>query len=362
MLSEEQREVIVKAIDAVGWRPTTEEGQQYIDELRDSLRGMLVASAAPAEGREPTDAEILALNEGEVYFSETPTRFPEAGHGTQYHCGAPGLLKFARAVRALGKSKPAEGRLTERQTTEIFHAAKNAETYRDFMRVLPDIIADAREAVDERALSEIAVYLKDEADHAEYVSQNNNDGDVPTEQAKAIATLRDWARAVMKARAALATAPTKDADDFDANAGSTGGKEADRIINRLMSSDPDFDDCADTADLIARLREADKMARTFSNHEIESTIQAEAADALTRLSQRVQQQALEYVSLFDQCSEAQERVAALEAKCALLAASLDQADKRIQAYDGVNDDEAALIERVEELEARISDFEKEGKT
>lgn len=48
-----------------------------------------------------TDEQILALNHGEVYFSESPSKYPEAGHGTQYHCGAPGLLKFARALLAL---------------------------------------------------------------------------------------------------------------------------------------------------------------------------------------------------------------------------------------------------------------------
>lgn len=48
----------------------------------------------------PTDAEIIALNAGEVYFSESPTKYPEAGHGTQYHAGAPGLMGFARAVLA----------------------------------------------------------------------------------------------------------------------------------------------------------------------------------------------------------------------------------------------------------------------
>lgn len=52
-----------------------------------------------------TDEQILALNEGEVYFSETPSRFPEAGHGTQYHCGAPGLLKFARALLAAASAQ-----------------------------------------------------------------------------------------------------------------------------------------------------------------------------------------------------------------------------------------------------------------
>ena len=48
----------------------------------------------------PTDAEILALNAGEVHFSESPSKYPAAGFGTQYHAGAPGVLSFARAVLA----------------------------------------------------------------------------------------------------------------------------------------------------------------------------------------------------------------------------------------------------------------------
>ena len=47
----------------------------------------------------PTDAELLGLNVGEVYFSESPSKYPEI-HGTQYHAGAPGVLSFARAVLA----------------------------------------------------------------------------------------------------------------------------------------------------------------------------------------------------------------------------------------------------------------------
>ena len=66
----------------------------------------------------------------------------------------------------------------------------------------------------------------------------------------------------------------------------------------------------DYSDLIARLRKNGDMM-------IPSVIVVrEAADALTHLSQRVQQQALEYVSLFDQCSEALEKVAALESQLA----------------------------------------------
>lgn len=36
-------------------------------------------------------------------------------------------------------------------------------------------------------------------------------------------------------------------------AGDTGNAEADRIIDRLMSSDPDFDDCFDAAVFIRRI-------------------------------------------------------------------------------------------------------------
>ena len=55
----------------------------------------------------PTDAEILALNAGEVHFSESPSKYPAAGFGTQYHAGAPGVLSFARAVLAAKWGTPA---------------------------------------------------------------------------------------------------------------------------------------------------------------------------------------------------------------------------------------------------------------
>ena len=48
----------------------------------------------------PSDTEILALNRLAEYFSESPSKYQEAGHGTQYHAGAPGVLSFARAVLA----------------------------------------------------------------------------------------------------------------------------------------------------------------------------------------------------------------------------------------------------------------------
>jgi hypothetical protein len=72
------------------------------------------AGHAEAAGwREPADNEILALNRGEIHFSESPTKFPEAGHGTQYHAGAPGVLSFARAAIALAKARQAEPPLAD---------------------------------------------------------------------------------------------------------------------------------------------------------------------------------------------------------------------------------------------------------
>lgn len=62
---------------------------------------LLAGVSAPAGAVEPTDAELIALNAGECYFSESPSKYPELGHGTQYHAGAPGVLGFARAALAL---------------------------------------------------------------------------------------------------------------------------------------------------------------------------------------------------------------------------------------------------------------------
>jgi hypothetical protein len=70
---------------------------------REERREFILRHAAESK-RVMTDEEILAMNAGEIYFSETPSRYPEAGHGTQYHCGAPGLLKFARALLARAAS------------------------------------------------------------------------------------------------------------------------------------------------------------------------------------------------------------------------------------------------------------------
>lgn len=58
-----------------------------------------------------------------------------------------------------------------------------------------------------------------------------------------------WRDAI--AYAASIAAPV--ADSAMAKDADTGHKEADRIVNRLMSSDPQFDDCSDAADLIRKL-------------------------------------------------------------------------------------------------------------
>ena len=65
------------------------------------VRTLVYADADPAPTQPAlSDEEILAMNAGEVFFSESPSKYPEAGHGTQYHAGAPGVLKFARAIEA----------------------------------------------------------------------------------------------------------------------------------------------------------------------------------------------------------------------------------------------------------------------
>lgn len=57
--------------------------------------------AAPQLGAKAlTDAQIIALADRGEYLTPSPSKYPEAGHGTQYHCGAPGLLGFARALLA----------------------------------------------------------------------------------------------------------------------------------------------------------------------------------------------------------------------------------------------------------------------
>lgn len=55
-----------------------------------------------------TDAELLALNDGEVYFSSSPLSYPESGFGTQYRVFGSGILGFARAAIALATSKETE--------------------------------------------------------------------------------------------------------------------------------------------------------------------------------------------------------------------------------------------------------------
>lgn len=79
------------------------------EEIADTVAEHVRATPTPQEPvkeADVSDAEILALNENERFFSESPTKYPEAGHGTQYHAGAPGVLAFARAVRGLRQGTP----------------------------------------------------------------------------------------------------------------------------------------------------------------------------------------------------------------------------------------------------------------
>lgn len=88
---------------------TDHQMQGYANAYGEAVRAAMAKAKQRAQtSRTLTDAEIIALNEGEVFFSETPTKFPRAGHGTQYHCGAPGLIKFARALIALASTEQPE--------------------------------------------------------------------------------------------------------------------------------------------------------------------------------------------------------------------------------------------------------------
>ncbi|WP_186224611.1 hypothetical protein [Burkholderia gladioli] len=89
----------------------------YRDE-KQPVSATVPASAVPGNAAQKrnttqptlTDEQILALNAGEIHFSESPSKYPEFGHGTQYHAGAPGVLSFARAVeRAALLTSPRAG-------------------------------------------------------------------------------------------------------------------------------------------------------------------------------------------------------------------------------------------------------------
>lgn len=81
----------------------------------------------------------------------------------------------------------------------------------------------------------------------------------------------------------------------------------------------------------------------------------ERAACAAELEAKVQQQALEYVSLFDQCSEALDRVKALEVKCALMAASLAQAERE---KDDAEKHAAEVSNANFELESKVAAAEK----
>jgi hypothetical protein len=76
-------------------------------EMRDARAQPVEAAPVVVNAPELTDVQLLSLNAGERFFSESPSKYPEAGHGTQYHAGAPGVIAFARAALAASRTKPA---------------------------------------------------------------------------------------------------------------------------------------------------------------------------------------------------------------------------------------------------------------
>jgi len=69
----------------------------------------------------PTDAEIIALNDGERFFSTSESRFgKEVNPHTQYHTGEPGYLQFARAVLARwGSATQAQAEVQAEPVAEV---------------------------------------------------------------------------------------------------------------------------------------------------------------------------------------------------------------------------------------------------
>ena len=202
----------------------------------------------------PTDDQILALNAGEVHFSESPSKYPAAGFGTQYHAGAPGVLSFARAVLA----KWGAPAIASQPFAYEFSRSNGDGTHSEHIeRGRLQEVAPGRwehSGLPRGALADKpikALYTTPQTQPAAvpagmepvaHVSQEtfNDDG------------TSDIIIPALPIGMALYAAPQPAAQAGEYPAG-TGNPEADRIIGRLASSDPDFDDCADAVALIHKL-------------------------------------------------------------------------------------------------------------
>ncbi len=97
-----------------------------------TVRALLAtATGLPTQAVELSDAELIALNAGECFFSESPSKYPEAGHGTQYHAGAPGVIAFGRAAIALRADPAAHSQKFQQRVQPWMMACFGAEISAD---------------------------------------------------------------------------------------------------------------------------------------------------------------------------------------------------------------------------------------
>jgi hypothetical protein len=126
-----------------------------------------------------TDEQIVALNAGERFFSESPSKYPEAGHGTQYHCGLPGLLKFARAVAALSQPSPAV------PNSEMWRHKKSGGIYAWVMTVVRE--DDQKVLVVYRGVNDGVRWARPAAEFYDGRFERIDADDQPTEPAQPVA-------------------------------------------------------------------------------------------------------------------------------------------------------------------------------
>ncbi len=95
------------------------------ERIRWLSRALAKATAAPAPASPAalTDDPIIALADRGEHLTPSPTKYPELGHGTQYSCGAPGLVGFARALLA---AQPADD--ARKPDRVEHHAERNGGT------------------------------------------------------------------------------------------------------------------------------------------------------------------------------------------------------------------------------------------
>ncbi len=101
---------------------------------------MPVYAAPQTSAKALTDEQIIALADRGEYLTPSPSKYPELGHGTQYHCGAPGLLQFARAL--LAAEQPSEDK------RELLTAASHALRSYQYGNAAPDLAEAIADRID----------------------------------------------------------------------------------------------------------------------------------------------------------------------------------------------------------------------